>query len=628
MSAKAKILLLIGLLFTSIILLVSGVGFANFKSASVENYTNKLDNQAFLMSKAIEQKMGRYFDALNIMANDIELDENGLLNIDRTVAELNAMTDKLGVLNTYIAIENGATYAAVTNGLISGFNAKEKKREWYTRGFDGEAKIVTTPYISAEKEAVMAVAVPVKRAGKVLAVLSLNLAVNQITEYVESLMPSKHVYVSRADGYLLAAKTPEQIGKNLFELRPSYKQFQNDNKSNHSYDFEGNEYQVVSARINSLGWTVWTWDAWSNINSASNDNLKVNLLMALVLIVISLYIVYMIVMKIMYLPIGGEPKEIEAIVKKIAQGNLNAVPLTSGKETGVYSAIITMVDSLKGIVEHINTSTVQLSASSTEMSESAASVNSNSESQMQQLEQTSTAMNEMTVTVDEVARNALQASTAADEANNHSSEGILVVDEMNTNISTLVDGITGVQDVMNKLEGEIDSIGNIIEVIRGISEQTNLLALNAAIEAARAGEQGRGFAVVADEVRSLANRTQDSTNEIQAMISSLQNESKNSVELMQVNVNNAQSTAEKSTKANQALQAIRSSVSVIQDMNNQIATSAEEQTLVAGEINSSIVGINDLAKVTFDSSKDNTNRAQELSHIASSLNDSVKLFKL
>ena len=628
MSAKAKILLLIGLLFTTTILLISVVGFTNFKSASVENYTKQLDSQAFLISKAIDQKMNRYFDALNIMANDIEIDESGLLTIDRTVAELHAMTEKLGVLNTYIAIKSGDTYAHAANGLIPGFNAVEKKREWFTRGFNNEAKIITTPYISAEGDAVMAVAVPVKRNGQVLGVLSLNLAVNQITDFINTLSPENQLFVSRADGYLLAAKDAKLIGKNLFELSPSYAQYKNEHKSNHSYDFKGDEYQVISARVDSLGWTVWAWDGWSRINAASNANLKVTLLMSVVLILIALSLVYMIVVKLMYLPIGGEPKEIEAIVKKIAQGDLSSVAQSNGQETGVYRAILTMAGSLKGIIEQINSSTVRLSRSSAEMSESALSVNASSESQMQQLEQTSTAMNEMTVTVDEVARNALQASTAADEANSHSSEGILVVNEMNTNISTLVSGITDVQQVMDKLEGEIVSIGSIIEVIRGISEQTNLLALNAAIEAARAGEQGRGFAVVADEVRSLANRTQESTNEIQAMISSLQNESKNSVELMQVNVNNAQSTAEKSNQANQALEAIRHSVTIIQDMNNQIATSAEEQTLVAGEINVSIVGINDLAKVTFDSSQNNTSSAQELANIATSLNESVEVFKL
>jgi methyl-accepting chemotaxis protein len=628
MSAKAKMLLLIGMLFTSTILLVSVVGFINFKSASVEDYTKQLDNKASLISKAVEQKMGRYLDALHIMANDIEIDESGLLDIERTVAELHAMTNKLGVLNVYVAMQNGATYSHSTDGLLTNFNAVEKKREWFLRAFNGEDNIITTPYISAEGEAVMAVAVPVKRADEVLGVLSLNLAVNQISDFIESLTSENQLFVSRSDGYLLASQDANIIGKNLFELRPSYKQYQNESTSNHTYFFENNEYEVVSAQIASLGWTVWAWDSSSNINSASNENLKISLLLALLLIVLSLYIVYLIVVRIMYIPIGGEPKEIEAIVTKIAQGDLGSIAPANGKETGVYREILAMVYSLKGIIEHINVSTVQLSASSTDLSESASSVNRSSESQMMQLEQISTAMNEMTVTVDEVARNALEASTAADEANTHSSKGIIVVDEMNTNISTLVDGITDVQKVMNKLEDEIISIGSIIEVIRGISEQTNLLALNAAIEAARAGEQGRGFAVVADEVRSLANRTQDSTNEIQAMISSLQTESKNSVELMQVNVENAKLTAEKSNKANDALEAIRHSISTIKDMNNQIATSAEEQTLVAGEINQSIVGINDIAKVTFDSSEKNTNRSQELSNVAISLNKSVEVFKL
>jgi len=629
MTAKVKILLLIGLLFTSSILLLSGVGFINFKSASTENNMTNIEDQAFLISKGVDQKMSRYFDALHIAADNLNVDENGVQDIRGTVFTLGLLTKKLGVIDAYITTQEPKTYAYGFDGINPGFNAREKKREWFLRVMDGkEDNVITTPYTDSLGHAVMALAVPVKRNGKIVAVLCLNMDVNQITEFINELSPENQLYVSREDGYLLAAKDKELIGDNLYDLRPSFKAFQKDESSHHDYDVEGEMYTVASTRIATFGWNVWAWNSLDNINQASNENLKISLLMAFICIAVALYLVYMIVMKVMYLPIGGEPTEIESIVQKIAEGNLRAVPARKGQETGVYKALLTMVDSLKGIVENINESTSQLNSTSVTMSGSASTVNKSSESQMTQLEQTSTAMNEMTVTVDEVARNALQASTAADEANNHSNVGITIVGEMNTNISTLVSGITDVQQVMDKLEGEIENIGNIIDVIRGISDQTNLLALNAAIEAARAGEFGRGFSVVADEVRSLANRTQESTTEIQTMINSLQVESKNSVELMQVNVNNAESTAEKSQEANSALEEIRHSVSVIQDMNNQIATAAEEQTLVAGEINQSIVGINDIAKVTFDSSANNSKAAAELANIAGTLSGSVEVFKL
>ena len=628
MTAKTKILLLIGLLLTLAISAISGLGYFNFRSESIANNNTRMDVKTALISKAIEQKMERYFDALTILSASIDIDETGITNVAKAIDTLSVIGNNNDVLDVFMADKEGRSYSNNKGGLIPNFNAKNMQREWFVRVFNNENRIITKPYQSVTGNDVMSLAIPIKRNGRIQGVVGLNIGVKQLSEFINVLDPDNHVFVSREDGYLLAAKNNTLVGKNLYQERPSYKAFQTAESSHHNYFFEGDEYTVSGIRIEGLNWNVWTWTAWDDITEASREDLQSTLMMALAFIIVSLCLIYMIIMNVMYRPVGGEPADIEKIVANIAQGKLSSVTAATGQETGIYRAILTMVDSLKDIIEHINVSSSQLNSASAQMSDSASSVNSSSETQMMELEQTSTAMNEMAVTVDEVARNALSASAAADEANNQSNKGIEVVNGMNSDISTLVEGVSGVQLVMNKLEGEIDNIGSIIEVIRAISEQTNLLALNAAIEAARAGEQGRGFAVVADEVRSLANRTQESTAEIQTMINSLQAESKNSVELMQVNVNNAQSTATKSQQANQALEEIRHSVSIIQDMNNQIATSAEEQTLVAGEINQSIVGINDMAKMTYDSSANNAKRADELLEIANALGKSVEVFKL
>ncbi|WP_137297800.1 methyl-accepting chemotaxis protein [Psychromonas sp. SP041] len=628
MIAKVKILLLIGLLFSSAVLLVSCVGFSNFKSASTVNKTAKLDNQAFLISKALEQKVERYFDVLNVMADDIEIDETGLLNLPKIVQSLHTIANNLGVLDVFVTTEDGLTYTHQSDGLEVDFNAKEINREWYLRSFNGEDKIVTSPYVSSLGNKVTALAVSLKRNGEVVGVLALNIGINQITGFIQDLAPENNIFVSRQDGYLLAAKEVGLIGKNIYNERPSYKEFKDKSLSNHDYYLDGIEYTVSSIVMDSLNWTVWAWSSWSDINEASNENLQVSLFITLIFTILSLCLIYLIVIKVMYRAIGGEPADIEAIVNRISQGKLNSVTAGTGSETGIYNAILIMVGNLKSIIQHINISTGQLNISSAQMSESASSVNSSSESQMMKLEQTSAAINEMSVTVDEVARNTLSTSTAVDRVNKQSTKGLSVVNEMNTNISTLIEGINHVQQVMYKLDGEVENIGSIIKVIRGISEKTNSLALNAAIEAARAVGQGRGFAVVADEVRDLANRTQESIVETQVVISRLQNESKNSVELMQVNVDNAQLTVKKSQEAINALEEIRRAVSIIQDMNNQIAASTERQKIAAADINQSIVGINDVAKMTFDFSINNTKRASELLNIAAALNKSVEVFKL
>ncbi|HAS8439919.1 TPA: methyl-accepting chemotaxis protein [Vibrio vulnificus] len=626
MSAKMKLLSFTGLLFSSVMLLITLISFFNFKSASVDSYTYALDNQAYLVSNAVEQKVQRYFDSLNIASANLAIDADGSIDVEQVTKKLKHIEDSLGVLASYVGLKSGITYLPA--GKIQNFNAKTLNREWYNRLFSGEKNIITTPYTSSAGKLVMALGVPVIREGKVVATLCANIPVNSISEFIESLTERNQIFAAREDGFVLAANSPDYVGKNLYEERPSYRPHKDQSGSSHYYTFDGKEYFVINAKAESTGWTIWAWDSKENINAASNSNLMEGAAIAVVLILLTLGVTYILIVRLMYVPIGGEPREIESMVKSVSEGNLNLQIQNKGNESGILSATITMVANLKSIIERINDAAEHLNNSSVQMSEAASEVNRSSETQMMQLEQASTAMNEMTVTVDEVARNALQASRAAKEANDHAAKGISVVGEMNHNIVTLVAGIENVVQVNNKLEQETQSIGGILEVIDGISEQTNLLALNAAIEAARAGEHGRGFAVVADEVRNLANRTKESTNEIQEMITRLQSEAQRSVELMEVNAADAQSTADKSREADDALQAIRDSVSIILDMNNQIATAAEEQTYVAAEINANVVEINDLAKSTYESSNNNTAKAKELTGIASSLNQSVDIFRL
>jgi len=218
--------------------------------------------------------------------------------------------------------------------------------------------------------------------------------------------------------------------------------------------------------------------------------------------------------------------------------------------------------------------------------------------QQSEITQVATAMTEMSATVREIAENAATTSDTTKAGMKETISGKNVVDETVTSINTLASEIRHAAGVIDKLSQHNENIGEILNVIKGIAEQTNLLALNAAIEAARAGEQGRGFAVVADEVRTLAGRTQESTAEIEKVIEQLQTGSQDAVAAMQESINKADISVDLATKAGKALESIITVINSITDMNHQIATASEEQSAVAEEVSQNIVNINSVAEST------------------------------
>ncbi|WP_339671499.1 methyl-accepting chemotaxis protein [Dasania marina] len=286
-------------------------------------------------------------------------------------------------------------------------------------------------------------------------------------------------------------------------------------------------------------------------------------------------------------------------------------------------------------IEKIHLITKRFSDTSSNLTDSAHELSSTMKittqgvvTQQREIDQVASAITQMSGTVQEVGRNVANAAKDAEEADNQTIRGRQIVNETMDSIESLASEIDRASDVIIRLQQETDNIGSVLEVIGGIAEQTNLLALNAAIEAARAGEQGRGFAVVADEVRSLASRTQTSTQEIQVMIDKLQSGARDAVQVMKKGKQQASQSVKHAENAGQSLGRITDAVAKIKNMTQQIESASQEQSSVTEEINQSVINISVVANQTAADSQRIAKGGIELSELALNLRGLVSGFKL
>lgn len=370
-------------------------------------------------------------------------------------------------------------------------------------------------------------------------------------------------------------------------------------------------------------------DAYAAQRVAMQSQLRTNTLLivasaALALLVgalASLLITWMIVRPL---------RQVIGIARRIAEGDLSvSIDVQRKDEVGqLMGAVGSMADSLRGIVSRLSDGVGQISASAQALSTVTERTQHGVNSQKAETDQVATAMNQMAATVHDVARNAEEAASSAEQADGKVASGQDVVRQTLGRIEQLADAVRAATQSIEQLGRESQSIGSVLVVIKNVAEQTNLLALNAAIEAARAGEQGRGFAVVADEVRALARRTQQSTAEIETLIAALQNGANTSVQRMQRSHALVEMTVGDAVQTEAALGTIASAVAVIHQMNQQIAAASEQQSAVAEEISRSVSSIRGIADESAQAMESTASSSVELAQLSRELQGLVGQFRL
>ena len=375
------------------------------------------------------------------------------------------------------------------------------------------------------------------------------------------------------------------------------------------------------------GWVVGTGIGFNEVNARFWSTAQWQLFLCLVIAAVILTSLIISIKRMLAL-LGGEPKDVREAVQAVAQGKIQTSFDTEAVPGSIYQAVQQMSLSLADLVSNLNTSMLALRSELHSVEARAGSIAQLTDTQQQSTEMIATAMTEMASSANNVADSAGDTARNTDEADKQSQHTQQLIHNTVDNIQGLASQLNTASDAVADLGNDVNNIVKVLDVIGDIAEQTNLLALNAAIEAARAGEQGRGFAVVADEVRNLAGRTQASTKEIQLMINNLQEGSRNAIQTMGVCAETSQSTVTESQNASEALQQIVVALESISSMSHQIATAAAEQTQVSDDISKRINMIEESGNQLSDVVTESHNSTQTLASLSNELENWVNRFEV
>ncbi len=619
LSLKNVLILSCTVLLLIVISTTTASSYLSFKSF---NYDESLEYRT-LQSTSVMSSSQAYFEnilkQLNLIAESIELESDTRASNHATVArQLAQLTQRNRGMLSYVVFSDGSSIEQ-DGSSIEGMDISGA---WYQKPASGEKYSITDIYQdSVTGKNVISMSAPITKQGKFVGVVGLDMTPDALDDLIVSSVPDRKIFLVSQSGSILFAPEQEQLGTDFYSPRPNLKNF---NKTQGIGNVRGDDYLIVKQTIKDIKVDIFSYVTLEEVYAPSYAMLKSTLYIGFALIVFASICINLITRLLVYKPIGGEPKQIEELSEQVSNGNLTVT--SQGSNQGIDAAMRRMIAKLREVVSQLNQETDAISNESLVLTELSNTTKSSAELQIQQMEMTATAMGQMVSTVEEISRNAQNASMATEESVQHANQGVKLVKDTSTALENLGIEIETVSNTIENLNQETTNIGTVLEVIEGIAEQTNLLALNAAIEAARAGEQGRGFAVVADEVRTLASRTQNSIEEINQTIVRLQKEAQTSVNQMLKSKRDTQEVVHLSLESHKALDMILAAIENMQDMNAQIATAAEEQTSVAHEINRSITEVNDLAHQTNQAAAQTEQSTQQLTQVVGSLSNITQTF--
>ena len=513
-------------------------------------------------------------------------------------------------------------------------NYDPRVRPWYQNASKAGRLIVTAPYVSVTmQQMVVTLAEPVSHQGRVIGVAGADLSLDALIDEVLAMKVQGEGYAMLLDraGLIVGHPNKELALKQVAELDPGLTGAALDAWSRdgelHGANLNGREVLLSVQGVPGTDWLL-AMVMYKDVLEAPLATLLWQL-MGLTLVLLLVFGALLIAMfNYLFADLGRVSKALAAIAH--GEGDLTVQIATSSKdEVGLLAQNFNLfVTRLHGIVSRLRDVTIELAAQSRTQAAGAEARSQRVRQQQDEIVMVATAVTEMASATQEIAGNAEFAATTAGEAVSLAVAGQSQVGQSQRSITGLADEVSDASQTIHELDGHAQQISGILATISGIAEQTNLLALNAAIEAARAGEQGRGFAVVADEVRVLSRRTHDSTAEIQQMIEALQQTTRRAVGGMETSRRLAGTSVEDAESANQSLARINEAIGSISDMATQIAAAAEEQTSVTGEISRNTENIRHVSQALAEQAGEEAAQAAELKSLTERLEQEIGRFRL